>query len=367
LAYERTASLEALRLRAAVLARLRGFFAARGVLEVETPALSPAAVTDPALASIAAEVRSLGGRQYLHTSPEFAMKRLLASGSGDIYQLCRVFRDDELGRWHQPEFTMLEWYRLGFDDTRLMDEVASLVREALGAASLDWPVERVRYADAFARAVGIDPLPPYPEGRAEPPSSSGLGGTEASDHARLSERRLSERRHSERRLPERRLAKRLSERLATRLAALGVDVPPGLDADGLLDLAFSAVVVPSLRPDALTFVHDYPPSQAALALLKPGPPSVAARFELFARGLELANGFAELTDAAEQRRRFGTDQLARRRRGLPEPPIDEAFLAALESGLPQCAGVALGVDRLVALAGGAQSLADVSAFSHRRE
>lgn len=343
MSYERTASLEALRLRAAVLARIRGFFAARGVLEVETPALSPAAVTDPALASIAAEVRSLGGRQYLHTSPEFAMKRLLASGSGDIYQLCRVFRDDELGRWHQPEFTLLEWYRLGFDDMRLMDEVASLVREALGAAALDRPVERLRYADAFAGAVGIDPLPPYAEGRAEPPAGSWHGATAASDHLKL------------------------PERLGRRLAALGVDVPPDLDAGGLLDLAFSAVVVPSLRPDALTFVHDYPPSQAALALLKPGPPSVAARFELFAGGLELANGFAELTDAAEQRRRFAADQLARRRRGLPEPPIDEAFLAALESGLPQCAGVALGVDRLVALVGGAESLSDVSAFSHRRE
>jgi lysyl-tRNA synthetase class 2 len=333
--YALAATLDALRLRAEVLARIRAFFAARGVLEVETPALSRAAPTDPALESIALEVRSLGGRHYLHTSPEFAMKRLLASGSGDIYQICRVFRDDELGRWHEPEFTLLEWYRVGFDDARLMDEVAEVVEAALGAAIDHEPpargrrprarsrlVERVSYRAAFEAALGIDPLEPIA------PRNMGLS-------------------------------------IMARLAELGVDVPPRLDLDALLDLAFSTVVLPSFRSDALTFVHDYPAAQAALARLKPGTPPVAARFELFAGGIELANGFAELTDAGEQRRRFEADLQERRAGGLHETPVDEAFLEALESGLPECAGVALGVDRLVALAAGEDALARVLAFTHR--
>lgn len=321
--YARTATLEALRLRAAVLARLRAFFAARGVLEVETPALSPAGVTDPALESIAAMVTSLGGTLYLHTSPELAMKRLLASGTGDIFQICRVFRDGELGRWHEPEFTMLEWYRVGWDDMRLMGEVEELARAALGEAGLGWPVARRPYREAFAAAVGVDP---------------------ALDDAEL-----------------------YAARLRGRLRALGVDAPPGLAAEALSDLAFGALVVPSLPRDALTFVHDYPASQAALAKLKPGRPPVAARFELFAGGVELANGFAELTDAHEQRRRFAADLERRRRGARAEPPVDDAFLAALDAGLPECAGVAVGVDRLVALAAGAAGLAPVLAFSHRAQ
>ena len=313
---ERGATLDTLRLRAAMLARIRAFFAARGVLEVETASLSPAAPTDPALESIAAEVERLGGARYLHTSPEFAMKRLLADGAGDIYQLCRVYRDGEIGRWHQPEFMMLEWYRLGFDDARLMDEVEALVRDAAGGRAAEWPALRVTYREAFERALGVDPLA----------------------HADAVEARLRKR---------------------------GVDVPSGLDVDGVLDLAMAAVVMPALPPDTWVFVHDYPASQAALALLKPGSPSVAARFELFAQGLELANGWAELTDAAEQRRRFAADQAVRRRRGLPLRPVDEAFLAALERGIPDCAGVALGVDRLVAVAAGLPSIAATVAFAHR--
>ncbi len=325
--YRRGATIEALRLRAAVLARLRAYFAGAGVLEVETPALSPAAVTDPALESVAARVASLGGTQYLHTSPEFAMKRLLAGGAGDIYQICRVFRDGELGRWHEPEFTMLEWYRVGWDDARLMGEVTALVRAALGPAPLADRVERLTYREAFARAVGLDPL----DGADGAPDAAG---------------------------------EPLAVRLERRLPELGIEPPPGLGAGALLDLAFGSLVVPSLRTDALTFVHDYPAAQAALARLKPTAPPVAARFELFAAGIELANGFAELTDAAEQRRRFAADQRERRAAGRPEPPIDEDFLAALEAGLPECAGVALGVDRLVALAAGATSLEAVVAFTH---
>src|SRR5690606_744486 len=155
---ERGATIDTLRLRAAMLDRVRAFFAARGVLEVETASLSPAAPTDPALESIAAHVERLGGARYLHTSPEFAMKRLLADGIGDIYQLCRVYRDGEIGRWHQPEFTMLEWYRLAFDDAQLMDEVEALVRAVVGGRAAEWPALRVTYRDAFEQALGVDPL-----------------------------------------------------------------------------------------------------------------------------------------------------------------------------------------------------------------
>ena len=256
MSYTRAGSIEALRTRARLLARIRAFFAARGVLEVETPALSPAGVSDLALDSITATARSLGPTPlYLHTSPEYAMKRLLAGGSGDIYQICRVFRDDELGRWHQPEFTLLEWYRIGFDDAQLMDEVEALLRDALADGGTSWRSERIGYSDALARSLGVD-----------------AGASAASVAASLAER--------------------------------GVYVPRGLTHDALLDLAFASIVVPSFAADALTFVCDYPASQAALARIKPGVPAVAARFEVFARGIELANGFHELTDAAEQRRRF---------------------------------------------------------------
>jgi lysyl-tRNA synthetase class 2 len=317
MSYARAGSLEALRTRARMLARIRAFFAARGVLEVETPALSAAGVSDLALDGVTATARSLGPTPlYLHTSPEYAMKRLLADGSGDIYQICRVFRDDELGRWHQPEFTLLEWYRTGFDDARLMDEVEALLRDALADGGTAWRSERITYWDALERGLGVD-------------------------------------------------AGASTESVAASLAERGVDVPQGLARDATLDLAFASVVVPSFAADALTFVCDYPASQAALARLKTGNPIVAARFEVFGRGIELANGFHELTDAAEQRRRFEKEIEARRRAGRHVPPIDEAFLAALARGLPDCAGVAVGIDRLVALALGAEGVAAAMAFEHR--
>jgi lysyl-tRNA synthetase class 2 len=256
---------------------------------------------------------------YLQTSPEFAMKRLLAAGSGDIYQICRVYRDEELGRWHQPEFTMLEWYRVGFDDDALMREVAELATATLAAAGRSAPprVVRVRYADAVEAALGVGP--------------------EAS-----------------------------AEELAPRLGARGIDVPSGLARDALLDLACATLVTPAFDPQALTFLYDYPASQAALARLKPGVPPVAARFEAFAGGIELANGFHELTDATEQRRRFEAELERRRQAGQPTAPLDEDLLAALAAGLPDCAGVALGFDRLVALALGARELAAALAFVHER-
>jgi elongation factor P--(R)-beta-lysine ligase len=311
--YRRTASHAALRQRGVLLARVRAFFAARGVLEVETPYLSSAGVSDLALDNIAARVRSLGALQYLHTSPEYAMKRLLASGSGDVYQICRVFREDELGRWHQPEFTMLEWYRVGWDETRLMSEVEELLVEVL-APAITRSV-RLSYDDALERSLGLT-------------------------------------------------SRAACDELVSELVARSVDVPRGLAHDAVLDLAFATVVAPAFPPDALTFVHDYPASQAALARLKPGRPPVAARFEVFCGGVELANGFHELTDAAEQRRRFEAELDARRRSGREAAPLDEDLLAALAHGFPDCSGVAVGVDRLIALALGATDIAAAMAFAH---
>jgi lysyl-tRNA synthetase class 2 len=317
--YELGASIGTLRQRAAVLAAVRAFFAARAVLEVETPALSSAGATDPAIESIVAHARSLRPpQQYLQTSPELAMKRLLAAGSGDIYQVCRVFRDDELGRWHQPEFTLLEWYRVGWDEQQLMTEVAELVETALAAAK---PAERaprrvvrLSYAQAVAAVLEAPPDAPTKE-------------------------------------------------LAHRLTKLGVEVPIGLVHDAVLDLAFGTVVLASFDAAAVTFVYDYPATQAALARLKPTTPPVAARFEAFSGGIELANGFHELGDAAEQRRRFIADRETRRASGRHVPPIDEQFLEALPS-LPACAGVALGFDRLVALATRQNNVAAAVAFAH---
>lgn len=308
-----TASLATLRRRAGMLARARDFFAVRGVLEVETPVLSAAAVSDPQIESLQTEVAGLGGPRYLGTSPEFAMKRLLAAGSGDLYQICKVFRDGERGRWHNPEFTMIEWYRLGMDDGALMSELEALVRELLPERRLP-SAERLTYAAALERHAGID-----------------MHG--ADDAA-----------------------------LQSAAVVQGIDCAADLDRDARLDLLMGLVVGPKLGRAGPVFICDYPASQASLARVKPGSPPVAARFELYLDGIELANGFHELADAAEQRTRFRQDLATRRDRGLPQPPMDERLLAAIAAGLPDCAGVALGFDRLVALAVGADSLAQAIAF-----
>jgi lysyl-tRNA synthetase class 2 len=290
-----SASLETLRDRAALLARLREFFAQRGVMEVDTPALSAHATVDRHIDSL----RTADGR-WLQTSPEFPMKRLLAAGSGPIFQLCHVFRAGDEGRWHNPEFMMLEWYRPGWDHHRLMDEVAELLRAA-GAPAVQ--ARRLSYREAWLEHAGVDPF--------------------AADEAAL------------------------VQALCAR-----ADPPEGsraFDHDAWLDFGMGFVVGPRLGRDAPCFVHDFPAAQAALARVRAGAPPLAERFELFWRGLELANGFHELGDAREQLRRFQADQARRLEAGAVAPPFDANLIAALESGLPDCAGVALGVDRLLML------------------
>jgi len=301
--------------RAALLAQARAFFAARGVLEVDTPLVVNAPVSDVHIHSEAVQLeRGAPPRHYLHTSPEYAMKRLLAAGSGDIYQICHVVRGLERGRLHNPEFTLIEWYRVGFSLEHLMDEVEALVRTLLGPAAAGRRGERLSYRDACHRELGLDPL-----------------------CATLAE-------------------------LQQAAAPLGYAAPAPATRDEWLELLVGARVGPRLGRGALSFVRGYPASQAALARLDPQDPRTAQRFELYCDGVELANGFHELTAAPEQRARFEADNVERRRRGLPEGALDERLLAALAAGLPDCAGVALGFDRTLMLATGAARIEEVLAF-----
>ena len=309
-----TASLQALQTRARMLEAARDFFAEQRVMEVETPILSAAAVSDAQLESLHTRIAGLPQEFYLHTSPEYAMKRLLAAGSGDIYQICKVFRDAERGRWHNPEFTMMEWYRTGFDDGALMDEIERLLKRLVTRKAL-LDAERLSYSAALERHAGVSA---HQSGDAELTAAAG--------------------RH-------------------------GIVCEADLDRDGKLDLLMGLIVGPKLGWDRPCFICDYPASQAALARLKPGLPAVAARFELYMDGVELANGFHELQSASEQRCRFEHDLEVRRSRGQPQSPLDVHFLAALQSGLPDCAGVALGFDRLVAIELGAARLGEAMAFT----
>lgn len=319
-----SASIAFLRRRAAILRSIRGFFEQREVLEVETPILSRAAVTDLHLESFQSRYSGPGAAQglplYLHTSPEFSMKRLLAAGSGPIYQICHVFRQGESGRRHNPEFTLLEWYRPGFDYHRLMDEVEELVSQILCEQLQNTHAERLSYARAFERHAHIDPF---------------RASTEA-----------------------------------LKACALSHDIPwvDGLEADrdATLDLLLTQLVEPKLGQGRLTFIYDYPASQASLARIRDGDPPVAERFELYFQGVELANGFYELGSGNEQRARFEHDNTLRRQAGIEELPLDEHLISALEHGLPDCSGVALGVDRLVMLAVGAGALDEVLSFPIER-
>ena len=311
------ASIEVLHGRAAMLARVRAYFEAQGVREVQTPVLSAAAVSDPQIESVAA-APARGPRLYLQTSPEYPMKRLLASGFGDCYQVCPVFRDGESGQLHNPEFTMIEWYRLDFGVAEMQRDVDRLLRVACADIRSFAPARSVSYRTAMQETCGVD------------------------------------------------CRSATSAEIRAALAARGV-VPvdgDGWERDAWLDLLMGAAVGPSLGHDAPVFVEDYPASQAALARLRRerDGTEVAERFELYVDGLELANGFRELGDAAEQRLRFERDLAARLKVGQVRNPIDERLLAALAHGLPECAGVALGFDRLVMAAWRLPSLEAAMAF-----
>ncbi|MEQ5814428.1 EF-P lysine aminoacylase GenX [Marinobacter sp. NFXS11] len=315
--WQPSASQAALKSRAQQLAFVRGFFAKRGVLEVETPVLGGCGVTDVNLDGISAQV-SAGTRTggWLQTSPEYHMKRLLAAGCGSIFQISRVFRNGEQGRRHNPEFSMLEWYRTGFDDVTLMAEVSDLVCGWLGCER----PEITQYRDALRRWADIDPFA----------------------------------------ATDRELMRRCEEWLEPeQLADLG--------RDGCLDLLMSFAVEPHLGRDKPMFITGYPASQASLARVSRSDGyETAHRFELYIDGLELCNGYWELTDPREQRLRFEADNELRRRSGKPEMALDEAFLAALDQGLPECSGVALGLDRLLMIKLGFQDICEVLAFPFER-
>jgi lysyl-tRNA synthetase class 2 len=306
---------EAIKLRARVLQDTRAFFHDRGVLEVETPVLSSASASDLHIQSL--QTRVSGQRAYLHTSPEYPMKRMLAAYGVAIYQICRVFRDDEQGRYHNPEFSMLEWYRPGFDLAELMTELEALITE-LSPGPLPG-FSRISYREAFERSAGFNP--------------HAVTAAECRDCAT---------RHH-------------------------IETPIGLadEVDEWLDWLLTQLVLPSLPQQAYTFIYEYPASQCALAKLSNNAQGdrVAQRFELLYGELELANGFYELQDASEQRARFLADNAARSAAGLLPAVIDEHLLAALEHGIPETSGVALGLDRLLMVLSGADHIEDVLAFS----
>jgi len=292
--WQPSASIENLKKRAQIIAQIRDFFAARRVLEVETPLLSSATVTDVNLHSLKTHCKNLGDL-YLQTSPEYAMKRLLAADSGSIYQICKAFRDDESGRLHNPEFTILEWYRVGFNHHQLMDEMDKLLQLILSGAR----ATRYSYQEIFEKFLQVNP------------HKADIKVLQKCAHEH------------------------------------GIDVEVD-DKDTWLQLLMSEIIEPKLK--ATVFVYDYPASQAALAKIRKAKFPVAERFEVYVDGIELANGFHELQDAREQRQRFLHDLKKREKLGYPKIPIDENFLASLEHGLPACAGVALGIDRLIMLA-----------------
>ncbi|GAA5191517.1 elongation factor P--(R)-beta-lysine ligase [Ferrimonas gelatinilytica] len=311
-----TTSRAQLQQRAKVIATLRQFFAEREVLEVDTPALSQAAVSDIHLDSFETRFVGPGAAQglplYLMTSPEFHMKRLLCAGSGCIYQINKSFRNEESGRYHNPEFTMLEWYRVGFDHHDLMAEMADLLKATLGCGE----PEKITYSEAFGRVLGCDPLT----------------ATVAELQALCRQHNLQDVGDQE-----------------TELAPLQ-------------QLLFSMVVEPKIGQQVPCMVHAFPANQAALARINRDDPRTADRFEVYFHGIELANGFYELADPGEQLRRFEADNRERSRMGLPVRPIDHHLIAALAQGLPDCAGVALGVDRLIMLATGLKHIENVIAF-----
>jgi elongation factor P--(R)-beta-lysine ligase len=323
-AWRPVATRTMLETRATLLARVRCFFAARNVLEVDTPLVVNAGVTDLHIHSarvVFVDAPHTAPPYFIHTSPEYAMKRLLAAGSGDIYQICHVVRGRERGRWHNAEFTLVEWYRVKFSLDELMDEVGALIESLLGRGPL--AIEKISYREAFLRELKLDPL-------AAPLASLAAAARDAGYRPTGGESQSSSAR------------------------------------DELLEFLLSTVIGPQLGRDRLTFVQGYPASQAVLARIDPRDPRTALRFEAYCQGLELANGFHELAAAAEQRARFMRDNDERSAAGLPQIALDERLLAALESGLPDCTGVALGFDRVLMLATGATRIDEVMPFPLER-
>ncbi len=302
------------RQRNAMLERARSFFRSRDVLEVDTPALGRCTTSDPNIDSL--RVAGPGGATlYLQTSPESFMKRLLADGYPDIYEICRVFREGESGRLHQPEFTMVEWYRHGFGLGAMIDETVAFIADLLQQPELA-DAEWLEYETAFRRFANIEPF-----------------------------------------------AASLDELADAANADASLRESLGDDRDAWLDLLLGTRVAPNFAGERLTVLRHFPVSQAALARACPADGRVADRFEVFHGAVELANGFVELRDANEQRQRMHAD-LARRRASARRPvPLDEPLLAALESGLPECAGVAVGFERLLMLATGAADIRDVLTFA----
>lgn len=297
-----------LQLRAEILAKIRQFFAERNILEVETPLLCSTTATDPHIHSFA-----VAPHRYLQTSPEFCMKRLLAAGSGSIYQICKAFRHEESGRQHNPEFTLLEWYRVGFDHHQLMVEVDELLQSILQTAS----AEKITYEKLFEKYLAINP---------HSASIQELKHCAQKNQLVLSDGNI-------------------------------------IDRDAWLQLLMIHFIEPQLGFEKPLFIYDFPTTQAALAKIRHIEISVAERFEVYVNGIELANGYHELTDAKEQQARFLADQRRRQALGYAMIPIDKHLLNALENGLPDCAGVALGVDRLIMLAAKENSIHSTLSFS----
>ncbi len=308
--WEPISSEYGLEVRAKLYCQIRNFFAARDVLEIETPIIQSFAVSDLNIESI--KVQDIGSEFFLHTSPEYAMKRMLAFFKRDIYQLCKVFRAGEIGRYHHFEFTMLEWYRMGCDYKKLMHEVDELIKFVLNDQIKLAETEFITYQDTFIKYCEIDPW-----------QASQAEYIHACQQANIS----------------------LTEKLSTQ---------------GYQELLLDQVIAPQLPKNQLTFIYDFPKQQAALA--KINQHGVAERFELYFGTIELANGFQELTDADEQFERFKSDNIKRKQNNKKQVDIDMKFIDALQAGLPDCAGVALGVDRLLMPLLGVDTIQEVLVF-----
>src|SRR3989339_345887 len=318
-AWQPTAALETLQMRAKIMQKIRHFFDERGLLEVETPLLSQHSVTDPYIQSFEAVYENDAGNPqsyFLQTSPEYAMKRLIASGFGDVYQLCKAFRNHgEIGSEHNPEFTLLEWYRMGFDHHQLMDEMDDFLQYLLNCSK----AQRFSYQHLFLHFLKIDPFE-----------------LSAEDLKQFAQK--------------------------NKIQLFGSDY----DWDDWTAILLSHLIEPQLDPAIPVFIYDCPASQAALSKIRNDRPKVGERFEVYFKGIELANGFHELQNADEQLKRFQNDQQKRKNLNLKPMQVDQRFIAALKHGLPNCSGVAVGIDRLIMLALSLKTISESMAFDFNR-